>query len=107
MLRAPVNRATTSLLLLVLFLSAGLAAAPVWASGRVSDDVAFFTLPVIGLALGLAVTSLLSFFTKCIHCGSRILWQAVSTESHSKGLRSFFEAELCPNCGRDRNGLKR
>jgi len=58
---------------------------------------AFFMLSGVGIALGSLV--LACFAIGCPSCGSRWLWQAVSTKHSGSWLQWFLSQDACPTCG--------
>ena len=104
LLNLPINKSLTISLLGWFEVAGILATVPFWgrglvSEGLVSEDVAFGYAPMAGVLLGIPSFSLLCRMVKCRRCRHRLFWHAIAKQSHPQGLRWFFSARICPNCG--------
>ncbi len=64
-----------------------------------SGDRAVVTI-LVGTAVGLAGMVWSAVAIKCPACGTRLLWEAVSTQSAGSWLTWLLHLDACPSCGR-------
>jgi hypothetical protein len=76
-----------------------LAAAPAWGPFFLSDNVAFVTAPVIGVAIAAPAFVALCLLVRCLRCRSRLFWYAVTKRRHNDSIEWFLTAHQCPQCG--------
>jgi len=54
---------------------------------------------IIGFALAIPAFVGLCVFVRCPLCRARIIWHAVSRDSHPRGTNGLLIAAKCPSCG--------
>jgi hypothetical protein len=100
LLELPINRLATVAMLAILVIGGILAAAPAWGPVFLSDDVAFFTAPILGVVVAVPAFAALCLLVRCRYCRYRLFWHAVSKRSHRDSVEWFLRARECPQCGR-------
>ena len=99
MLKLPVNRSLTRILLGCMCAAGLLASAPFWGRGLLPEDVAYGYAPMAGVLLSLPCFVALCLLVRCRSCEDKLFWRAVARRHHSGGLRWFLSANTCPRCG--------
>ena len=54
---------------------------------------------IIGFALAIPTFVGLCVFVRCPRCHARVIWHAVSKDSHPRGTNGLLIATKCPSCG--------
>ncbi len=99
MLRLPINRAATWVMLVIFVVGGVLVTAPGWGESLLPPGKALGMAPEVGVGLsGLAFAGL-CVLVRCRRCGYRLFWHAVSRREHSEGISWFLTAHQCPECG--------
>jgi hypothetical protein len=99
LLKLPINKTLTIMILLALMIGGLLAAAPLWGPFLLSEEVAFGTAPMIGVAIAGPAFAALCLLVRCQRCQYRLFWYAVTKRSHSDSIEWFLTARQCPECG--------
>ena len=99
MLRLPINKTLTVIILFVFMAGGLLAAAPLWGPFLLSEDVAFGTAPMIGVAIAGPAFAGLCLLVRCRRCRHRLFWYAVTKRRHNDSIEWFLTAHECPECG--------
>jgi len=87
-------------MLAILVIGGILAAAPAWGPFFLSDDAAFFTAPILGVAVAVPAFAALCLLVRCRYCRYRLFWHAVSKRSHRDSVEWFLRTRECPHCRR-------
>ena len=98
-LELPVNRLVIATMLIIMVIGGIFAAAPAWGPFFLSEDLAFFTAPILGVAVAATAFAGLCLFIRCRYCRYRLFWHAVSKRSHRDSVEWFLRARQCPQCG--------
>jgi len=99
MLRLPINRFVSWLLLAVFIVGGSLTAAPMWGQSVMPENVALVTAPLIGLLIAAPTFAALCTLVRCRKCHYRLFWHAVAKRNHRDGIGWFLTASQCPQCG--------
>jgi len=99
MLKLPVNRFGTWLLLAIMIIGGALAAAPAWGRFVLPEEVALLTAPLIGVFIFVPAFVGLCTLVRCRKCRYRVFWHAVARRNHQDGIGWFLTAAHCPECG--------
>jgi hypothetical protein len=98
-LKLPINRIVTCLMLAITTFGGLLASAPAWGQSVLPPDVAFVTAPLIGVLIGTPGFVGMCMMVRCRHCRYRLFWHAVAKRDHTNGIGWFLTAKECPKCG--------
>jgi hypothetical protein len=81
MLRLPINKTLTLMILTVLMIGGLFAAAPLWGPFLTSEEMALATLPMIGVAIAAPAFAGLCLLVRCQRCRYRLFWYAVTASN--------------------------
>lgn len=72
-----------------------------WASGQVAGVIGTSPVGIMftGMALGVVAPVGASLSVRCPRCGLRLVWYALSRQSHHAWLSWLLGLQTCPRCG--------
>ncbi len=104
-LRLPFNRPLGLIALALLMCGGVLAAAPAWGPALLGEDLAYGTVPIVGVLIALPAFIFVCVGVRCCRCGYKLFWHAIARQKHPKGLTWFLTADACPACGYSTSAL--
>jgi hypothetical protein len=94
LVRLPVRRFVTNAAMIAMIIGG-----VVGGQWTLPDSMSFAYAPGIGLFIVGSAFLFLCVGVRCERCSYKLFWHAVAEQKHPAGLRWFFQATTCPNCG--------